>query len=324
MRYIKLGLSPLKSANIALGADGFGTWVPERAAHKIMAEYIERGGNHIDTARIYGFAQKDEQLSERCIGRFLKEHGGREKIIIATKGAHPRFDTMHTPRLSFEEIEKDLDESLLALGVDYIDIYYLHRDNEAVSAGEIIESLNALIKKGKIREIGASNWRGERIAAAREHARRRKISPFSVSQIKYSLAKTLPGAISDDTLVEMDEKEYSFYEGTKMPICAFSPQAKGFFAKLAAAGEDSAALSEKAALRYMSDENREKYAAALEMAKSLGVSISAVILGYIMAAPFPVIPIIGTGSAAQLIDSLSAADFSLPREYVEKLKACDK
>ena len=91
--------------------------------------------------------------------------------------------------ISQKEIETDLDNSLKAFDMDYVDLYYLHRDDENIPVEEIIEYLNSFVKKGKIKNIGVSNWKSERIKKANEYAKENNLVPITFSQIKYSLAK---------------------------------------------------------------------------------------------------------------------------------------
>ena len=122
------------------------------------------GINAFDTARVYGGLEK-------VLGDWIKSRGNREKLVLISKGAHPVFTPKEdgtaetTRRLSREEIRKDIDATLLALGVDELDVYLLHRDDLSVPVGEIAEWMDELVKEGKTRTVGGSNWTFRRIAA---------------------------------------------------------------------------------------------------------------------------------------------------------------
>lgn len=289
---------------LVLGTAGFG--VNKALDFELLENYVASGGNHFDTAHIYG----ENQASERTIGQWLKERSFRSKVFVATKGAHPSPATMHLPRLSREEIRKDLDESLIALGLDYIDLYYLHRDHSRVFVGEIAETMNELVNEGKILNWGVSNWRGKRIAEANSYAKEHGLAPISCSQIKFSLVKTNKDAPMDDTLVEMDATEYDFYNKTKMPVMAFSPQAKGYFSKL----KNGESHSKKAYERYNSPQNIKTFNILSGIADRHGVSVSSVVLSWLMSCPFPVFPVIGTSSLAQLKESMEAVKVKLTND----------
>jgi aryl-alcohol dehydrogenase-like predicted oxidoreductase len=112
----------------------------------------------------------------------LRDRRVREQIIISTKGAHPRFATMHIPRMSKAEIESDLDSSLQRLGVECVDLYWLHRDAPGYPVEEILQSLESFRQAGKIRYTGFSNWTQARAEEARQAAQCLGIQGFIASQ----------------------------------------------------------------------------------------------------------------------------------------------
>lgn len=299
MRYKKI--DGVSVSSLILGTDYYGSTLTKRECFRMYDIFAENGGNHIDTAHLYVNGE-----SERILGSWLKEHG-RDKIYVATKGAHPPLNDMNKSRLTRRDIRSDLEESLLRLGVDYIDLYWLHRDNSAADVGEVIEILNECIKEGKIRSIGCSNWKGERISQANEYAKKHNLKGFAASQIKWSLAKTNPQYSDDPTLVEMNDTEYEFYKSSKLPIAAFASQGKGFFSKLDKLGIDG--LADKAKERYLCEENLKSFEIVKELSKKHNISIGAVVLAWLTTnTEVTAMPIIGCKNEAQLLDSLSAAD----------------
>ena len=307
MKTVSIGVMSLSP--IVLGTDYYGSILSDKEAFRMYDEYTDRGGNVIDTARLYV-----DGKSEQLLGQWLKA-SGRSRVIISTKGAHPSLDTMHISRLSMEELRSDTENSLHALQTDYIDLYWLHRDDTAIAAGEIIERLNVLIKEGKMRYIGASNWKAERIREANDYAKQHGLMGFCTSQIKWSVAKSNPAYVDDPTLVEMDQKEMDFYRINRFPVFAYAPQAKGIFSKLAA----GVPLSDKAKERYWCDENRRRYELLQKLAAEHHTSVSAVVLSYITSAPFPALAIVGCKNPQQLDDSLLAMDCHLSPEEWAKL-----
>ncbi len=302
MRYSEIG--GMKSSKIILGTDYYGLTVSKREAFSLLDAYCAAGGNHIDTAKIYG-----EGHTEPLIGEWLRMHG-RDGLIVATKGAHPEIGHMDVSRLSHFEIETDLDESLIRLGVDCIDLYWLHRDDEAVDCGGIVETMNELVKKGKIRRFGCSNWKSRRIAEANDYAVRHGLSGFCASQIKFSPAVTAPSYSDDPTLVEMNGDEFEFYKNAEIPVMAFAPQAKGFFSKLAILGERG--LSGKVRDRYLCDENLKRFEIIKKICTRYSCSEAAAVCASLASLAAPdTFPIIGGKTVGQLTDSLSGADVVL-------------
>ncbi|MEZ0538005.1 aldo/keto reductase [Caldicellulosiruptoraceae bacterium PP1] len=319
MIYRTIPNTDLHASVISIGTAEIGGSIDTETSYKILDLYIEKGGNLIDTAHVYAdWHNKERSSSEKTIGKWLKQRGNRDKVILVTKGGHPEVNTMHISRLSRDEILKDIDESLQFLGVDFIDIYYLHRDNTKIPASELIEILNEKIKEGKIRYIGCSNWRWERIEEANSYAKSKGLKPFVISQIQWSYATINPGSIKDKTLVAMDENELEFYKKNKLPVAAFTSQAMGFFSKLDTVG--IAGLKQDVKDIYLNEENLKRYERLKEVAKQLNTTISAVTLAYLTSQEFPVYPIIGPKNIEQLEDSLSYADLQLDKQTIEYLE----
>lgn len=299
-----------KVSRIVLGTDYYGDTVDEKTCFRMYDIFADAGGNHIDTAHLY---VKGE--SERILGKWLKAHG-RAGVYVATKGAHPPLDNMTFSRLTKPELQKDLDESLKRLGIDCIDLYWLHRDNPAADTGEVIEILNGFINAGKIKAIGCSNWSGARIAEANEYAKKHGLSGFCASQIKWSLAETCKDYIDDPTLVEMNKREYDYYVKSGMPVVAFASQGKGFFSKFAENG--AKALSEKARMRYLTERNIKVCERVKEIADVYNTSVGAIAVAFLTSIrTVSAMPVIGCKNEAQLSDSLKAADIELTQDEIK-------
>ncbi len=316
MRYCVLPETRLSVSRIALGTDMFGTMVPAADAYRLLDTYAAVGGTVIDTAHVYADWLSDEKhMSEKTIGKWLRQTGNRNNMIVTTKGAHPPLEDMHHSRLSRTELEQDVDESLSCLGVDAIDLYWLHRDDPHVPAGEIMESLHDLEKAGKIRYYAASNWLPERIEEANRYAREHGWQGFAASQIKWSLAVSNPEAISDDTLVEMDGAQFAWYRDNQFPVFAFSPQAKGFFSKLREKDGSIFRPSGKAGARYENRENIAIWKKLCQLQQQTGVNITQLVLGWLLQQPFLTIPIVGCKTTEQIQESLAAADLPELQEF---------
>ena len=126
---------------IGMGTAEFGGRHPEGLARDLLDAYVSIGGNLVDTARVYGdFATPRNGESEKIVGRWMEARGNRRDIFLSTKGGHPPLDDMHRSRLSPEEIRGDMAASLEDLRTDYVDIYWLHRDDPSRPIGQIMES----------------------------------------------------------------------------------------------------------------------------------------------------------------------------------------
>ncbi len=272
-----------------LGTYGFCERIDDNTAFDIMNLYIENGGNVIDTARSYADGQ-----AERLVGKFIKEKGIRDKVFISTKCSFPHKEDMHISRLTPQEIEADIDASLLALGVDTIDMLWLHRDDERKGVRHMIDALNDMVQKGKIRNFGASNWTFDRIDSANRYAYESGRDGFCASQVHFNLASC--NMVWDDTLVILDEDEKKRYENEGFPIFAYSPQAKGFFEKY-----DEGILSLKAKERYLCEKTVKAYTAIKAEAERTGDTISYTNLRLLTeSVSCDVFPVVGASSVKQL------------------------
>ncbi|KHF31691.1 General stress protein 69 [Paenibacillus sp. P1XP2] len=146
-----------------------------------MDAYLAIGGNSVDSAHIYCGGE-----SEEVLGRYMKERGNRDQIVILTKGAH---HDQNGPRVNKEAIRHDITTSLKRLQTDFIDLYALHRDDPNVPAGEVIEILNEYVKSGTVGAIGCSNWTWQRIKEANDYAAEKGLTGFTFSSPNLSLAK---------------------------------------------------------------------------------------------------------------------------------------
>ena len=281
---------------------------------ELLDKYIELGGWCIDTARSYcNWVEGGRNASETVIGRWLASRGCREKVVLVTKGGHPTYDDWEQHRLDRASLESDLSESLSFLKTDYVDIYFLHRDCTDVPVEEIMPILNDFYEQGKIRFIGVSNWTTARIEEANEFALATGMEPIRISQINYSLAHASSDILGDDTLVCMDTREFAWYKKNNFPIMAFSPQAKGFFAKFAK-GDTANNLPES---QYASTANLARLARVKKISEQTGMAPAVVPLGYLNSQPFFVSSVFACTKLWQLEEDMAAQDL----RYDEKTLA---
>lgn len=315
MRYAQIPGVGKRASVICMGTDVMGSSRSTELSHKLLDMYAEIGGNFIDTARVYGQTEDGASLSERCVGSWIKSRGMRGSIVLATKGAHYNTRT-HQKRLSRADIIGDCEHSLDDLGVDFIDIYWLHRDDEDRPVEEIIDSVNELVSRGYVGALGASNWSARRLQSANEYASRAGRRGFIADQPQWSLARrAVPG---DPTLVQMHDELRRFHESTGMAAVPYSSQAKGFYSKLHALGAD--ALEMRSIKPYACDANIRKLEAVERIARRHGVSVGAVALGYLLGQKFPVFPIVGVSREEYMSDVKQAGDIALTAGEVAELE----
>lgn len=310
MRHVEIAGTDLCLSAICLGTGALGSAVPQQEACELLDAFVELGGNFLDTAKVYAdWLPGERSISEKTIGRWLHSRGAHGRVIVGTKGAHPDLSAMRIPRLSRDQVVSDLESSLRNLGTEAIDLYWLHRDDPARPVGDILETLHDQVVAGKIRYYGCSNWRTLRIQAAQAYAAKHGFRAFVADQMQWSLAQPALGAADDTTMVAMDGELHAYHRDTGMPAVPYSSQAGGFFQKISAGQQDR--LSRAARLKYDHDVNRGRMARIQELCRETGLSVTQLVLGYLLAQPFPTIPIIGCKTRAHLLDSLSGADVSL-------------
>lgn len=217
-------------SRIVYGCGGMKMMKGEPANAQLDAAFAA-GINAFDTARVYG-------ESEKVLGDWIRSRGNRDKLVLISKGAHPVFTPKEdggveiTRRLSREEIRKDIDATLLALGVDQLDVYLLHRDDPSVPVGEITEWMDELVKEGKTRVIGGSNWTCRRIAEQRAYAVQHKMALFTVSSPHFSLARQDADIFGDRCVTltgEPGAEARNWYRGHPVAVLAYGALSQGFF-----------------------------------------------------------------------------------------------
>lgn len=331
MRYIKLPKTDMEISQIVLGSAEYGVTaqypgmkaVPTEDAFRQMDEFLDMGGNFIDTAHVYSdWIPGEFGRSEKCIGKWLSDRKTRSKVYLATKGGidFTHHEGLYGPPidLSKAEIDNDIEESLQNLQTDYIDMYWLHRDEPSRPVEEIIETLNSNIKKGNIRYIGCSNWMPDRIAKANEYADKNGLKPFIASQFEWSLARMFCPEAPLDDLPYMDDAMYQFHKSSGLTAFAYSSQGNGFYSKLAALGEEK--LPERLKKHFLNDRNRKAFQRILKLSKETGYSVTQISLAFINSQyDFVGIPIIFSRTHEQFLDSLSAADIHLTPQMVDAL-----
>ncbi|MCV3239292.1 aldo/keto reductase [Mesorhizobium sp. ZC-5] len=287
---------------LALGFEDFRTF---SSGAILLDAFFEAGGNLFDTAYIYGSG-----YTEKLLGEWLASRGVRQQSVVIGKGAH-------SPLCYPDMIGKQLAQSLDRLGTDHVDVYFMHRDNPDVPVGEFIDAMDREAKAGRIRgPFGGSNWTMERMDEAIAYAERTgKQKPGALSN-NFSLAEMLEpiwaGCVTSST-----DAWRAWLTARQMPNFAWSSQGRGFFTDLA--GRDKRDNEELVRVWY-SEKNFRRRDRAVELAAKLGKSPIHVALAYVLAQPFPSIPLIGPRTLAELADSLEALDIELSPDDLDWLR----
>lgn len=317
MRAQKILNSNLVASVICLGTVNIGSTLDQKSSFALLDAYLEQGGNFIDSAKVYSdWLPGEKSSSEKMIGHWLKERKNRNQVIVATKGAHPELASMHLSRLTPKEIVSDISASLINLQTDFIDLYWLHRDDLNQPVSEIIDTLLAQVKLGRIRYFGCSNWCLERIKAAQDYAKQKGVAGFVANQPYWSLAEVNVNSLSDKTLVVLDQKTKQFHQESNLSAIPYSSQANGWFQKMA-----TNTVSPQLYKIYNNRISEERYNRVKALSAETNLTITQIVLGYLISQPFPTFPIIGARSVAMLNDSLSASNIRLTTAQMDFLES---
>jgi aryl-alcohol dehydrogenase-like predicted oxidoreductase len=312
MQHITIPNTDLTVSPICLGCANLGVKNTEEEAFALLDAFTASGGNFLDTARVYSnWIPGELNRSERIIGDWLDSRNNRDRIVLATKGAHPILGTTDD-RLSSSHIEADLLGSLESLRASIIDLYYLHRDEPGRPVAEIIDTLHMHQQAGRIGHYACSNWHPDRIVEAQTYAHSNGMSGFVANQMRWSLAGMSVGPPKDPTMRAMDASTYDLHIESGLAAIPFGSQAGGYFTKLAV----DPASAEKSAFHNEANQNLLQ---TLQSGASANATITQIALAWLIAQPFTTIPIIGSRNLGQLKDSLPAAGIVLPNELLDAL-----
>ena len=318
MRTRLIPRTDLEASVLCLGTAEFGSVVEYSLSETIIDRYVGAGGNVLDTAEVYAaWLPGGSHRSEEVLGQWLRNRN-RNGLILSTKGAHPRLDSMDKPRMSRKDVESDLNSSLQRLGVNYVDLYWLHRDDPGTPVEEILLMLQEFRKAGKIRYAGFSNWTLSRAEEARVAAEKLGVPGFVGSQNQWSLAKA-DATKGDPTWAYIDDLFANWHAQHGFAAFPYTPQASGYFRRLDNGSIGEASDLVKGLFHRPQNVNRYKRIKALQ--SETGFSVAEIVLGYLLGQSFPVFPIVGPKKTADLDESLRAADVTLTADHLVFLTA---
>ncbi len=308
-------LATLQVSAFCLGCMPFGARIVDAEVDALVDRFREAGGNFFDTAHCYAFwAACGDGASERVLGDYVKRRACRDAVVLATKGGHPGVPKYRTVDhyLSPGRVAADIDDSLGRLQTDRIDLYWLHRDDPRLGVGEILDLLEAEVRRGRIRCYGASNWTSQRLAEASRYAAAHGLAGFVASQPKWSLLEYAPMAqaarLTPGALLHLNADDVAWHTQSRLPVIPYGPTGNGFFANGGTQPE-----------QFRTSANWARAQRAASLAAELDATPNQVALAWLLHQPFPVIPILGTSQLNHLNDALGALDLALDAQQVRWL-----
>jgi aryl-alcohol dehydrogenase-like predicted oxidoreductase len=319
MRYNRLGQSGLVVSELCLGAMTFGNKpsgffqhdLDQRGSTALVRQAIEAGVNFIDTANLYTAGQ-----SEEFVGGALRELGtARDQIVIATKGMGPMGDGPNDAGANRYHLLHQIDASLARLGLDHVDLYQIHGWDPNCGIEEALRALEDIVRSGRARYVGVSNWAAWQIAKALGIAERRGWDKFVSVQALYTAANR-----------ELERELAPMMLSEGLGLMVWSPLAGGLLSgKYARGAEDKA---EGEGRRAKLDFPRTDKALAFDLVEAMrpmaavrGVSVSAIALAWLLHKPVVSTVIVGARQPDQLAENLVAGDVELTADELAQLEA---
>jgi len=314
MDYVRLGATGLKVSRICLGTMTYGTskwrdWVlDEKDARPFYKRAVELGINFFDTADMYSGG-----ASEEVTGRAIKDFARRDEVVVATKVFNRMGPDPNNAGLSRKHIMTAIDASLARLGMDYVDLYQIHRWDAETPIEETLEALNDVVRSGKARYIGASSMYAWQLAKALSISERRGWPRFVSMQDHYNLV-------------------YREEEREMIPLCVdqglgiipWSPLARGFLAGNRSQGGGGATTRSRsddfARSMYFQHDDFEVVERVAEIAKAVGKTMPQVALAWMLSKKAITAPIVGASKMPHLEEAVEALSMTLSPEQIRSLE----
>jgi aryl-alcohol dehydrogenase (NADP+) len=311
MKYVKLGNSGLEVSQICLGCMSFGesgmgthAWtLNEETSRQFMKKSLDAGINFFDTANVYSLG-----TSEEFVGRALRDFALRDEVVVATKVHGTMRKGRNAAGLSRKAIMTEVDHSLRRLGMDYIDLYQIHRFDPTTPIEETMEALHDVVKAGKARYIGASSMWAWQFSKAQYVAEQNGWTKFISMQNHYNL------------LNREEEREM-------MPLCVdqgvgvipWSPLARG---RLTRDWDNATSRSEtdEFGKGLYKPEDQVIVERVAEVARELGAPRAQVALAWVLSKSFVTSPIVGATKDAHIDDAIAACELQLSAEHIARLE----
>lgn len=313
MEYRSLGRTGLKVSELCLGTMQFGWTADEPTSFSVLNAAWDAGINFIDTADIYSRWAPNNPggVAETILGNWLRqEHIPRHEIVLATKVRGPMGQDPNNQGLSRAHILHAVDESLRRLQTDYLDLYQSHYLDEHTPIEETLSAFDSLVRQGKVRYIGCSNYPAWRLMESLWAADRLRTARYDSLQPHYNLVHR----------AEFETELADVCEIYGLGVIPYSPLAGGFLTgKYRRDHTDVDSARQGSAARYFNDEaNWQSLDHLDEIARQRGKSISQVALAWLLSQPVVTSPIIGPRDLDQLADNLGAAGLRLTQEELDR------
>ncbi len=310
MKTIALGNSGIEVSLFCLGAMYFGTRTDQEMSYRLLDRYLDAGGTFIDTANIYAWWITGYQggESETLLGGWMRQRRNRSRLFIASKVG---FDYHDVGRgLRARQVEEECHKSLKRLGCETIDLYYAHVDDRKTPMEETLEAFDRLVKAGKVRLIGASNFLAWRLEEARWVSRTRSWADYCCVQQRYSYLRPKPGA-SFEPQIAVNDDLLDYCRARGITLLAYSPLLAGAYTQPDRAFEE----------QYLGPDSDARLAVLKAIAGETGATLNQLILAWMAQNNPPIIPLVAASTVEQMDEDLGALEIKLSAGQMNRLNA---
>ncbi len=308
VKTIPLSQTGVEVSALAMGSTNFGSKCSEAQSFALLDQYFEAGGTFLDTANNYSHWAPGCQggEAEMVIGHWLQKRSNRAQIFLATKAG---FDSGDVDRgLRAEQIEGECEKSLRRLGVETIDLYYAHKDDPTTPLEETLTAFDRLVKAGKVRFVGASNYLAWRLAEAKAVSDAHSLVSYCCIQQRFTYLRPKPGASFGPQLAANDDL-LQYVQAKDMTMLAYTPLLHGAYTR------QDRELPEQ----YQNEDGSVRLRTLQAVANELGATANQVVYAWMLQQTPAILPILGVSTSEQLTENLAGLEITLRADQLQRL-----
>ena len=285
----------------------------DAAAFAVLEAAVDAGINAFDTAAVYALG--DDSM-DAMLGRWIRDRGGCDDLVVIAKGAHPAPPDWHLPRVTPAAVAQDIDLTRDRMGIDRLDLWLFHRDDPSVEVGSLVEAVTAAVDRGHIGAWGVSNWSVERVRAAIEYAAEHGLRAPVCNSAHFSLAAQLDSPWDDVVTLtgEAHADDRAWHLRNPVRVLAWSALAGGFLSERVSRQDLETGTEPHladTARCYFNEENWQRRERAAEVGRRMGLSLSQVALAWVFSADFRPMAIAGSVTPEEVRENVAASDTRL-------------
>ena len=308
MKTIPLGNTGEDVSALCLGALYYGNRIGEAMSYHLLDRYVDAGGSFFDTANIYSFWLDGFQggESETVLGQWMADRKNRGRMFVASKVGFAYQDVEHGLRAG--QIEAECEKSLRRLQTDVIDLYYAHVDDRTTPLEETMEAFDRLVRAGKVRYTGASNFLAWRLEKARMISRAGGWTEYCCIQQRHSYLRPKPGA-GFGAQINSNDDLLDYVESEGVTLLAYSPLLHGAYTR----------KDRDFPEQYIGPDSDARLAVLHAVADETEATANQLLYAWMMQSTPPVIPLMAASNDVQMTENLGALDVTLSEAQMARL-----